>query len=589
MSSGWYTTSTAFLEALTEVGVDYVFANLGSDHPGIIEAYARARDEGTADRFPELIICPHESVAFSAAQGYAQVTGRAQAVVVHVECGTQNIGGMLHNAAKGRVPVLVFAGSSPYTQHGELRGSRNEFIQWIQDVHDQRGIVRGYTKYDNEIRTGENVKQLVHRAVQLARSEPAGPVYLIGAREVMEQHLAPGLAGRPEYALDRYAPLAPVGLAPEIAEQIARAVAGAAHPVIVTSYLGRDPEAVPAVVEFAELLGIRVIESVPMRCNFPAGHPLHAGYQWNAQQQNPTLAAADVVLVIGSDVPWIPSVNRPDADARVFVLDIDPLHEQMPLWHVPAEIFARADPRTAVRQLIHAVTGAGLAEHAAAAARRDAAAAEHEHRQVDRADRERPEPRAITPEHLVAAVREQLAGLDGEVIVLSEAITNYQVVSEHLRWERPGALLGSGGGSLGWSAGAAIGVKLARPEALVVSLVGDGSYLFGVPASAHWVAARYQAPSLTVVLDNQGWKAPKQSTLGVHPDGVAAANDDFNVSFAPEADLPGVAAAAGGAWGRTIEAPDQLSGALKEAIDTVRAGRSAVLSVHLPVAQQPRH
>ena len=89
-------------------------------------------------------------VAMTCAHGYAQFAGRAQAVVVHVDCGTQALGGAVHNAAKARVPVFVFAGLSPSTQEGEASGSRNEFIQWIQDVSDQRGIVRPYMKYDNE-------------------------------------------------------------------------------------------------------------------------------------------------------------------------------------------------------------------------------------------------------------------------------------------------------------------------------------------------------------------------------------------------------------------------------------------------------
>jgi acetolactate synthase-1/2/3 large subunit len=582
MTSPWYTTSTAFLEALTEVGVDYVFANLGSDHPGIVEAYARARREGAAGRFPELVICPHESVAFSAAQGYAQVTGRPQAVIVHVDCGTQNIGGMLHNAAKGRVPVLLFAGSSPYTQYGELTGSRNEFIQWIQDVHDQRGIVRGYTKYDNEIRTGENVKQLVHRAAQIAVSDPPGPVYLTGPREVMEQHLDPDGANRPEYALHRYGAVAPAALAVDTVRAIGEALTAARRPVIVTSYLGRDPDAVPALVGLAELLAASVIESVPMRLNFPAGHPLHAGYQWNTPGQNPVLAEADAVLVLGSDVPWIPVRNRPADRARVFVVDIDPLKEQMPLWHVPAEVFARADLGTAVRQLAGYLAGPGLVDPDAVRDRLAAASAAHEARARELAGRERPDGEVITPEYLVARVREELAGLDGEAIVLTEAISNYQIVNEHLRCERPGGLLGSGGGSLGWYAGASVGVKLARPEALVVSLVGDGTYLFGVPSSAQWVARRYNAPSLTVIFDNQGWKSPKLSALAVHPEGAAAANDDFGVSFAPAADLPAVASAAGGAWGRTVKLPQEVAPALKEAVEVVRTGRPAVLSVRVP-------
>ncbi|PXY29560.1 thiamine pyrophosphate-requiring protein [Prauserella flavalba] len=567
-----YSTSRAFLEALHEGGVRYVFANLGSDHPGLVEAYARARADGTLGELPELVICPHESVAMSAAHGYAQVTGVPQAVVVHVECGTQNIGGMLHNAAKGRVGVLLYAGASPFTQEGELPGSRNEFIQWIQDVHDQRGIVRGYTKYDNEIRTGHNVKQLVHRALQLARSEPAGPVYLVGPREAMESP-APEQHADPAF----YGAIAPSALAPEVVERIGDALAGARNPVAVTSYLGRDPEAVPAMVELCETLALPVLESVPMHVNFPGDHPLHWGYQWNEQRDNPLLAAADVVLVLGSDVPWIPVKNRPSRDARLFVVDVDPLKEQMPLWHVAAECFARADLRTAVGQLTAYVRDRVDAD--VVADRMARAAAEH-HRQVRaQVERERPDGDVITPEYLVACVRE---AIDENTIVLTEAITSYPVVSEHLRRSRPGSLIGSGGGSLGWSAGAAIGVKLAAPERTVVSLIGDGSYLFGVPSSAQWVARRYGTPSLTVIFDNRGWKAPKMSTLGVHPDGVAAQRSDFPVGFEPEADLPGIAEAAGGAWGRTVRVADELKGVLAEALDVVRAGRSAVVSVHVP-------
>ena len=81
----------------------------------------------------------------------------------------------------------VFAGLSPFTQEGEATGSRNEYIQWIQDVYDQRGIVRQYMKYDNEIRTARNVKQIIHRSLQIAHSDPKGPVYIVGAREVMEE------------------------------------------------------------------------------------------------------------------------------------------------------------------------------------------------------------------------------------------------------------------------------------------------------------------------------------------------------------------------------------------------------------------
>jgi hypothetical protein len=117
MADRRYTVSRALLEAMREAGVTYLFANLGSDHTGIVEAYAQARGDGATDALPELVLCPHEFVALSAAQGYAQVSGEAQAVLVHVDCGTQNLGGAVHNVSRGRVPVLILAGLRPQRVH----------------------------------------------------------------------------------------------------------------------------------------------------------------------------------------------------------------------------------------------------------------------------------------------------------------------------------------------------------------------------------------------------------------------------------------------------------------------------------------
>ena len=474
MAEAPYTTSRAILEAMREAGVRYLFANLGSDHTGIVEAYAQARQDGCTAALPELVLCPHEFVALSAAQGYAQVSGEAQAVLVHVDCGTQNLGGAVHNAARGRVPVLILAGLSPMTGDGELPGSRNEFIHWIQDTADQRGIVRGYVKYENEIRTGHNARQIVHRALQIARSEPAGPVYLTAVREVMEQTLPPQPA-LPHW----WSPVAPSALAPQVADEIAAALESAAAPLVVTSYLGRDPGAVASLVRLCELAAVPVIESVPMWMNFPADHRLHWGYQWNTTGQNPLLAEADVVLVVGSDVPWIPTTNRPAPAARIYVLDIDPIKEHMPLWHVPATRYAQADLATALDQVSARLAGRGALDQPAIRARARRAATVHDEQRARWADRERPAgDGSITPEYLVACVREAIGP---DALVLTEAITNYHVVCENLRPSRPGSLLGSGGSSLGWSGGAAVGAKLAAPGRTVVSLVGDGSYLFGVP------------------------------------------------------------------------------------------------------------
>jgi acetolactate synthase-1/2/3 large subunit len=567
-----YTTSSALLDALVEAGVEYVFANLGSDHPGLVEAIAAARATGRP--VPAVVTCPNEMVGMSAAHGHAQVSGRPQAVLVHVECGTQALAGAVHNAAKGRVPILVLAGASPFTQEGELRGSRNEFIQWIQDVHDQRGIVRGYMKYDNEVRTGRNVKQLVHRALQIATSDPKGPVYLMGAREVMEEELPAPVPT--DVAVWRPVPAQPL---PEAAvATILDAFRAARRPLVVTSYAGRRPEAVPELVSFCEALGAGVLESVPCAMNFPHDHPLYQGNQWNEPRQNPALAEADCILVVDSDVPWIPTVSRPDPDAAIFHVDVDPLKQEMPLWYIGARLSLRADATTALRQL-----NAGLAadppEPAQAAERAAHYAGASSARREALARRERRHDGAITAAYVTACVRRHL---DEDCIVLNEGITNYPVVFDHLAMTRPGSIFTAGGGSLGWNGGAAIGAKLAAPEKTVVAMTGDGSYMFSVPSSVHWMAARYRTPFVQVVFNNRGWQAPRFSALAVHPDGYASRANRLDTEFDPPPDYAGIAAAAGGAHAARLEAAEQVGPAVAEAFRVVREeGRAAVLDVRL--------
>jgi acetolactate synthase-1/2/3 large subunit len=566
------TASTNLIEAISEAGVSYIFANLGSDHPGIIESLAEAKSIGRAT--PQLITCPNEMVALSAAHGYAQVSGRAQAVLVHVECGTQALAGAIHNAAKGRIPVLILAGASPFTQEGELRGSRNEFIQWIQDVFDQRGVVRGYVKYDHEIRSGRNIKQIVHRAMQFAKSDPKGPVYLVAAREVLEEEVDP-IETDPAF----WQPIAPTAIASQDVSYLIEELREAHRPLVVTSYLGRNPPAVNELVRLCRRLAIGVLESVPNYVNFPTDDPLYQGNQWNEPRQNRALADADVILALDSDVPWIPLINRPSKDARIFQIDVDPLKEHMPLWQIPAKRVFRADAATALRQINELLDREVIEENALAERRAHYEALHHARRQ-ELFHREQFDSEVITPEYLTFRIRHFI---DRETIILNEGISNYQTIIDHLMMTKPGQMFTSGGGSLGWHGGAAIGAKLANPEKTVVCLTGDGSYMFSVPASVHWIARRYRTPFLQIIYNNGGWKSPKLSTLAVHPDGYASRTEDLGVSFDPPPDYAGIAAAAGGAFAQTVKKTEELDGALTAAFDAVsREGRCAVIDVWLP-------
>lgn len=564
--------ASCLLEALHQAGVTHVFANFGSDHPAIIEAIAAARvSERT---IPAIVTAPNEMVALSCAHGAAQLTGQAQAVLVHVDCGTQAMGGAIHNAARGRVPVFVFAGLSPFTQEGELPGSRNEFIHWLQDVSDQRGIMRAYTKYDTEFRTGRNIPQLVHRAMQIAQSEPKGPVYLTAAREVLEEDVEPARIDP-----SRWRPLPPLPLSQTAVAEIAEALARAARPLVVTTYLGRNPAAVPELVRVCERLGVGVLESVPFNMNYPHDAAMYQGNQWGEPRQNPRLAEADMVLVIDSDVPWTPVVNRPSPEARIIHVDVDPLKQTIALWYIQAHSSYRADAAAALRQLNAHLDIAGF--DGEPAARRIAHfSTHHRTRALQVAAREeRPESETITAEFLVACVRR---AIDADTVVLSEGITNYPAICDGLARTRPGTLFSSGGSSLGWNGGAAIGMKLVAPEKTFVALTGDGSYMFSIPSTVHWMARRYATPFLQIVFDNGGWKAPKLSTLAVHPSGHAARANDMGTSFDPPPDYAGIAAAAGGAWAKRVERPDEVERAVREGLAVVREEkRCAVIAVQL--------
>jgi acetolactate synthase-1/2/3 large subunit len=568
-----YRASDAFLEALIETGVSCAFVNWGSDHPSLLEAIAEARACGR--EIPRIITCPNEMAGLSAAHGYYLMSGKAQAVIVHVECGTQSLGGALHNAAKGRIPVLIFAGASPYTQHGEKPGSRNEFIQWIQDVHDQRGLVRGYTKYSNELRTAGNVKDVVHRAMQFAASDPRGPVYLMAAREVMEEETT-----RSTQHLNHWPPIAPLPLPESGVKTVVEALENASRPLVVTSYLGRKVGAVEQLVQLCHRLGIGVLESVPNYMNFPHRDELYQGNQWNQPWQNPILAEADVVLVIDSDVPWIPTISRPRDNALIFHIDVDPLKEQMPLWHISAEASFRADAETALRQMNEYLTHRTI-NSAQVKERHAQYSALHEKRLRALEKLEAyPKGEVITSEYLVSCVRKRI---NEDTIVLSESVSEFHTVFNHLAQSQPGTIFTSGGGSLGWNGGAAVGAKLARPDKTVIAFTGDGSFMFSEPHTTHWMARRYGAPFLQIIFNNGGWKSPKLSALALHPDSYVRKAETLDVEFAPAPGYAAIAAAAGGAYARQIRMPDEVEPALDEALRAIRTeGRSAVLDVVIP-------
>ncbi|OTA00195.1 hypothetical protein A9Z42_0058240 [Trichoderma parareesei] len=219
----------------------------------------------------------------SMADGYARVTGKPQCVIVHVDVGTQALGVAVHNASSGHAPVLIFAGMSPFTQEGELRGSRTEFIHWLQDIPDQKAILGQYCKYAAEIKTGVNIKQMVNRALQFSRTAPQGPVYLCAAREIMEAEIKP-------YSIkqEQWEPVELGGLCAKSASRIAKSLAGSERPLVVTGYSGRNHGIPGLLVELADTVkALQVLDTGASDMCFPGNHPAWLGVKQGSHDSIP--------------------------------------------------------------------------------------------------------------------------------------------------------------------------------------------------------------------------------------------------------------------------------------------------------------
>lgn len=539
-------------------------------------------------------------VALSMADGMARLTNKPQCVIVHVDVGTQGLAAAVHNASCGRAPVLIFAGLSPYTIEGEYRGSRTEYIHWIQDVPDQKQIVSQYCRYTGEIKAGRNVKQIVNRALQFATSDPQGPVYLCGAREPMEEDIEP-------YHLDQgvWHAVGATALPQDAVEMIAKELVKAKEPLMIVGFTGRNPASVEANVALADKIpGLRVLDTGGSDMCFPTNHPAALGLRYGSE---PSITTADFILVVDCDVPWIPTQCKPRADARIVHVDVDPLKQQMPVFYIPAMARFKADSATAFSQINDYLSSsseltAALSDksHAAAAKKRQAAydARWGHFKELAKLPSD-PANASIDPHILGGQIR---ATVPEDTIFAVEAVTLTGFIADQIAPVLPKSWINCGGGGLGWSGGGALGVKLAsdfqhrdlasgdRTGAtkgkFVCQIVGDGTFMFSVPSSVYWIAQRYDIPILTVVLNNKGWNAPRRSMLLVHPDGEGSKVDNkaLNISFEPTPDYAGIAKAASGgkAWAGTVETVQELLDLLPQAVKAVRdEGRAAILEVKL--------
>ena len=557
------TTAEHLVYLLGAHGVEYLFLNPGTDTAPIQEAVYSLAEEGLPT--PTVLPSTFESVSLAAAHAYWNMTGRPQAVFVHVDAGTQNLGAMVHNLLRGRGGVVVIAGKTPYGEEDGPTGGRNAPIQWQQDVPDQPGIVRGYAKWIQEITRPEMLDRAIGRAVQVAASYPPGLAYLTVSRDV--------LMDPPRLDHSRVSGFAvPVPPAPDAAAvaRIATALAEAEAPVLVTSRAGRTAEGFAAVEALADLAGLPVTGRLDTGLvNISSRHPSNMP---NRAQAAAAISAADVILVAESDVPWLPGMVTLRADVQVFHVDPDPAKVSMPLWSYPVDVAVQADGPAALAAITTEL--AGIAAERPEVARRFADRVARSRDAAAARPRQQPPAGALTPLGVMSALNEVI---DAEDVVVEEAVTNASAVYEGLDRTLPGTLTGAGAPGLGWALGGSLGVKLARPDRRVIAVTGDGSFLFGVPTSALTMAAEWGTPFLAVILNNRGYRASRLPVYGLFPDGVSARRGTaVGTRFTKAPDYPALAAACH-AYGERVERAEDLVPALRRALAAVDGGTAAVV------------
>ena len=559
----------AVVAAMAMGGVDHVFFTSGSELAFYQESIAKARHHNRP--VPRMITVTHEHVSLNAALGYAAVSGKCPATAAHVDVGTQHYGSAVHTAWRSGLPILMTAGGAPSAYTGSMLGSREEGAHlWAQQVFDQGGIVRQYTKWDKRLEYQDNPGLLVSRALQVARSEPAGPVYMSFPREII---LLP-MEGQARFpTADQLGVVRPPAIDEDAAKEIAEKLVKARNPFVVVSASGKKPETVPELVRLCELLGLPVVDAASRLYHcIPLSHPLY--------QRMTSLKDADVVLVLEANVPWMPGPNAPGPNAWIAVVDHDPAKGRFATYEFTADLRLQASPLQAIRAITAAaekLLGASDRSRATDRAQRWADASRAQRQKFADDAKAKATQTPIDP----TWVSYQLGqALDENALVLDDTLATPQVIN-HLSLNRPGSYIHNPGSSGGWGIGAGLGAKVAAPDRDVVVTTGDGFYMFGVPNAALWSAAHHRAPYLTIVYTNRSYST---GTVGVNrafPGGYAAKADFEGGYFDPPIDFAKEAEAAG-AYGENVRDPAEVGPAIKRGLAQTRRGTPAVINVWLP-------
>ncbi len=540
-----------FVEQLKAAGVEHIFFNPSTgDHP-IFDALVDVPDI-------HLIKGVQEGAVVAMADGYARASGRTGVIVV-ANIGLPNAMTQMVNSWKDQIPLLVVVASIDQNALG-----RDQF----QETDHHELMTEPITKWFWQVQSTAAMTETTRRALKFASTPPCGPVFLSMPTNTLAQTAKSQVWDRSKFDV-------PMHIRPDKAdvEKAARLLIEAKNPLLSVgdeiTWCRADKE----LLELAELLGLPVAGEAGSlgfwSKPFPTRHPLYIGTLLRTMRYP---GKPDVLLNLGNRFGELASPGTTLISIR---LDPTSLARQAPvdLAMVADLRLAITDLTAAIRSMATASRLKDIADERTARTRAYSAqmAAEREAIARGLAD--------STPISMERLGLELEANLDRDTCYVADVDSGKTMDPLMTFGGDDKQYFGTGPNVLGWGMAAAFGVKLARPDVPVVSVVGDGSFCFSGPQPL-WSMARYKAPVTVMVLNNHSYNNERNRIWNGAGRQFEAARDMTCYNGDPDVDYA-KAADAFGVEGETVKEPAALKGAFDRAKTATIEGRPYLLDIHI--------
>lgn len=551
--------SDAMAEMLRQLDMPYVALNPGSSFRGLHDSIVNY----LGNKDPHMLLCLHEEHAVSIAHGWAKVTGRPMAVVLHANVGLMHAAMAIYNAWCDRVPMLIFGATGPVDA-----AKRRPWIDWLHTSRDQAAIVRPYVKWDDQPASLSASLSSMMRAMTITTSAPMAPTYVCFDVTVQETAVdaMPALPDPARHA----APEAPAASAGQVAA-LTRMLAEAKAPVILMGRVSRDAEDWARRMALAEHFNARVITDIKTGAAFPTRHNLHVGAPgfFPSTDSIKALKAADLVLCLD--------------------------------WVDPAGTLAQALPMRAEAKVVNAtlepmLTNGWSMDHQDVVASDLTILTEPDALVAALCERLDLEPATAMPRTAPTAHGQdpdEVLSLDALSHVLRAGLAEdeHTLVRLPLGWDGrhcdftgPLDYLGyDGGAGISSGPGMVVGAALALKGTgrMPVAVLGDGDFIMG--ATALWTATHQHVPMLIVVANNRSFFNDE-----IHQERVARDRDrpieNKHIGQAidePDIDIAALARAQGAEGIGPVGTVADFEAALERAVSMVRAGKAVVIDARI--------